>query len=269
MRRTQKTFGALLLVYFLIALLVMPPWTTTVQAAYSFVNQAYCFSGDDETCASSAGSGAIDTTGVDLIVACLAINDSPAESSPTFVDNKSNTFTRITDAVSTGGSDDTRSALYYVQAPSVGSGHTFTYDANALNFPSMIIWTFSGSVSSPLDQQAQDGAATDTINVGPVTPSENNELLVTCLTHKDVDVGAPSIDDGFTGTASIQHIHDAFLGIGMARKIHTTAGTEEPTWTVTADEERLASIIATFKTAGGAAATCVPLFTLLGITFGC
>ncbi len=69
---------------------------------------------------SSATTSGIDTSVVDFLFVAVAFDPG---TDPTLSDNKGNTWTALT-TVSTGGAPSL--VVFYVQAPSVGTGHTFT-----------------------------------------------------------------------------------------------------------------------------------------------
>src|SRR5262245_28996896 len=81
------------------------------------------------------------TAGADLIVIILSKYQSPSANNPT--DNKGNSYTPLT--FRHNANSDATVRIFYKQAPSVGSGHTFTTDNNS--FVSMHVLAFSGSVA--------------------------------------------------------------------------------------------------------------------------
>ena len=189
----------------------------------------------------SVTTSGIDTTGATLIVLAVNAFADPAGSG-TLSDSKGNTWTGLTTYNSFSA---LFIRLYYCASPTVGSGHTFTWASTGQN-PGICVQAYSGAAtSSPLDQQS--GASGDN-QPGSVTPSENNEVLVTALT---IFGSVSSVDSGFT-------ISDSFVGtafatdMGIAYKIQTTAGAENVTWNGGAGESTSACNIATFKAAAAA-----------------
>jgi hypothetical protein len=167
----------------------------------------------------SAGgtSAAIDTTGMNLIVAAIQ-----TAGTMNFSDSKSNTWTALTQRTEPVLSWATR--LYYCSNPTVGTGHTFsTTSANV----SMYVASWSGGhASSQFGAESGSNAA----QPGNMIPSEDNCLFVTSAINLFADDYA--IDSSFTiiyengdneAAASV-------VGGGMAYKIQTTAGAENPTW---------------------------------------
>jgi hypothetical protein len=195
----------------------------------------------------SVTSNAIDTTGANLIVVSVGFYNGTSPT-PTLTDSKSNTWSGLTARV--GGSITNR--LFYCFGGTVGSGHTFTL-SDASIFPGMCVAAFSGSVSSPIDQENGAGSASGSTQApGSVTPSENNELIIAGLGHDDNSAGAVSINGGFTAITSAWLTGNA-EGCGLAYLIQTTATAANPTWDVTNSAAAgIAASIATFKAADAA-----------------
>lgn len=181
----------------------------------------------------------IDTTGADLLVV------STSGGAETLTDSKSNTWTPIT-AYGPGGATPV-SELWYVRGGSVGAAHTFT--ANVGGFSIVAVSAFSGSAISPLDQETGGftGAGTTSRQNGLITPSENNELIVSMLSLSG-DTSNTAIDSGFTLTDSMDAIAFVEYGGAMAYIIQTTAAAVDPTWSWTSSQKN-SGAVATFKAA--------------------
>lgn len=190
--------------------------------------------------ANDVTTAGVNTTGATLIVLIVATNAGVAAPTPT--DSKSNTWTSLT-AQESGGI--LRVQLWYCASPVVGSGHTFSV-SSGFSLPSIDALAFSGAAASPFDQQ--NGAVNffaSTLQPGSVTPSENNELLVTGFASSQVD--ASSIDSSFTLQENVALTGNHYSA-SAAYKIQTSAGAENPTWTASGNG-RVAAAIATFKAA--------------------
>jgi hypothetical protein len=176
---------------------------------------------------------AIDTTGADLIV--IVQNFNLGNSSSTMVDSKSNTYTL---AIGTGTIPDT--CVWYVQAPTVGTGHTFSGHSST-GFFDFSVQAWQGSRASPLDQ-INHGSGTGTATTGSITPTINKELLIAGVTTiPGVGGTSNSIDSGFTVNASGE-----FWGT-MAYFVQTTAAAINPTWSNTTGSTALETAIVSFK----------------------
>jgi hypothetical protein len=149
--------------------------------------------------------------------------------------------------------------MYYAANPTVGTGHTFT-NSGAFNYSSICAAAFSGvKTTSPFDQQNGAGASSTTLATGSVTPSENNELVVTHLSFSGA--GLPtSINGGFTETNDVEFGSGNNYGSTMAYLVQTTATAANPTWTRT-NSSPMSARIATFK----ASATSVKTFNGLAV----
>lgn len=202
--------------------------------------------------ASASGSqnvttGSIDTTGANLIV--IAACTYNLGSGPTVTDSKSNTWAPLTKYQLANA---TTLRLYYCENPTVGSGHTFTV-STSLDYPSVCVAAFSGvKTSSSFDvENGTANASSSTIATGSVTPSEDNELVITGFCFGNT--GTASIDNGFTITGQKQYNSSVNMGGALAYKIQTTAAAVNPTWTISGSPFQLATGIATFKAAAAAA----------------
>lgn len=197
----------------------------------------------------SVTTGSIDTTGADLLVLIASVDW--AVSTPTISDSKGNTWTRIVQGTSSGA---LRCDIWYSIPTSVGSGHTFT-QSDTSSFGAIAVSAYSGSNASPVDQSnTGDGnAGANSIQVNGVTPTQDNELVITGLAAGTAGTGY-SIDESLTKDASVNGAAAQHYGVAIASIIQTTATLKDPTWTVT-NNTQLAAAIATFKvpaTASGA-----------------
>jgi hypothetical protein len=199
---------------------------------------AFVFSASKGGNTETATSDAVDTTGATLIVVATS-HFSPT---PTLSDSKGNTWTALT----TYGPGSYEVKMYYCVSPTVGSGHTFTL-AGANTYPTFTVLGFSGgSLSSPFDQQnGATGSSFDTVQPGSITPTQDNELVVTALSGALSGTPA-SIDSGFSTPVQIANGSGAIFN-AIAYKIQTTAAAVNPTWSVSATASTGAAAIASFK----------------------
>ncbi len=194
--------------------------------------------------ANSNVTGNINTVGASLIT-CSA---SSFVVVPTLTDNQSNTWTELTRQTNPFNGDVT--SIYYVVSPATSATHTVTLAALA-GQPSVqcIAWTGT-KLASPFD--VQNGATTNTASslaTGSVTPSENNEIVVTGLTCTTCT--AEMIDSGFTIQATSAWVSGKGLEGAIGYIIQTTAGAVNPTWSWTT-ANRANDVVATFKSGAGA-----------------
>lgn len=196
-----------------------------------------------------AMTGNIDTSGADLIV--LGVASYVGNSAPTISDSKTNTWTALTkQSTGSGGSIQ----LYYVQAPTVGTGHNFT-TSGAGSYSGVVVAAFSGSQASPFDveQGATTGSVTS-IAPGSITPTTTTTLMLCGVqTNLNTDFGsAATIDSSFVITDRVSSVPALSYAFGLAYKIKTDANAENPTWSWTSTYEATCRIAAFKAAAGGA-----------------
>lgn len=193
-------------------------------------------------------TGAIDTTGADLIV----VGYGSAAGGYTVADSKSNTWSALTTQTD-GATISTR--ISYCQAPTVGSGHTFTVGAGGW-FGTVFVACFSGSAASPFDAETgadSGGSGSTTKAPGSITPAAAGELFIVTT---GTNGGAPaySIDLGFTITDSAGLVGGNSYGGAMAYLINSGSTAQNPTYTQAA-ANYIPVRMATFKAAAGGGAT--------------
>jgi hypothetical protein len=187
----------------------------------------------------------IDTTGANFIIA--AVVHVEGTTFQAFTDTKGNTWTALTEyGTSTGFGGYLK--FYYCLNPTVGTGHGFTWTGITVA-GSMAVAAYSGvKTTSAFDvQNGASSASATTIQPGSVTPSINDELVVTAVCTF-ATFTAPTIDGGFTRRQYVSG-GGSFFDVAIADLIQTTATAANPTWTPPGSAERRAANIATFKKA--------------------
>lgn len=166
-------------------------------------------------------SSGVNTSGADLLAAFVTYWHNAA--APSFSDSYGNTWVPILTEVNANGE---RGSLYYVANPTVGSSHTISV-SNAGNSGGATFAAFSGAHATPLDQASSDGGT----QPGSVTPSENNELLVSAFGAGDGAAPGPfTPDGGFTVTDYIDYVFFGTEPNALAYLIQTTAAAANPSW---------------------------------------
>lgn len=190
-------------------------------------------------------SGAFNTTGANLIVLGLCAADVAIG---TISDSKGNTWAPLTKYVD--AFTDRWFQFFYCEAPTVGSGHTFSVSGTGTH-PSITMSAWSGGTTSSFDVEsgAANGFATS-VQPGSVTPSAANELIITGF--QTDDSVTPSVDSGFTITDAPIQTGFGWSGQTMAYLIETTATAKNPTWS-TPNNTRNIAAIAAFKAAAAGA----------------
>lgn len=196
-------------------------------------------------------TSSIDTTGATLLVAHVSSFAVTAE--PTLTDSKGNTWIGLTAQVEGGTS---RSRLFYAANPSVGTGHTFTLtDPGGNIFAGLEVQAWSGaSITLPFDVENGGTQSSGTsLATGSVTPSVNNELVVTGAHIHTTGSGTISIDSGFSISDQDQGgAVPARFASAMAYLVQSTAGAVNPSWSWSTTTSAAATI-ATFKAATASA----------------
>lgn len=231
--------------------ILMILWSQTSWATITLISN---------TCAASTGgtgvsvtTSAINTTGATLIVISVSYLQTTGVALPT--DSAGNTWTGLTGQEVSG---NTSNILFYKTNPTTSATQTFT-ENHSNNFPSICVFAFSGTLlSSPFDvQNGSHSTSTATLATGSVTPSLNNELLITGFGVSNAG-STMSINSGYTIPAGGQVAGAASnaYGTAMAYLVQGTASSSNPTWTNSASGD-LASTIATFKSSASSSAILI------------
>ena len=223
------------------------------EAAISLVTTVSA--GGDAVSNSTTTWPAANCTGANFLVACPTSYNQPGCGSGSVVTDSVGTNTWI--AISTASllSQNRDICLWYVQNANVGSAMTFTFTtATNPDFIGITAACYSGvATTNAFDVQSSSAHAVGTLTPKPgaVTPSINNELIVTCLGYNNAGTYS-SIDSGFT--KEVDNVAKGLQRSYYADLIQGSAAQVSPTWTMTGSADRNVSVIATFKpsiTGGG------------------
>lgn len=191
-------------------------------------------------------SGAIDTTGANLLIA--SVSWYPAAGADVtiteFSDSKGNTWTPL-NLAGIINSSVSANRLFYCVPTSVGSGHTFTVTETG-SYASISVLALSGMSATPFDQQAQnDSPASTSIQPGSITASQANAVLVTGLSFSTS--GTISINSSFVTPVTVDYVPGNGLGSSISWRIDTSASATNPTWSTTGSSTWLAASMASFE----------------------
>ncbi len=193
---------------------------------------AYVIDAEAESGGNVATTGAVDTTGANLIILATS-NDTGAAA---VSDSKSNTWTPVANEVGVAP----RVRLFYCFNPTTDAAHTFSNDpAGSGGFPAIAMAAFSGAVTSPLDQHSEASGA----QPGSITPSEDNELVITAGIHSAT--ASQSVSSPFDAHQTANLIGSTGYALALAYEIQTTATARNPTWSGSASGQF--TVIASFK----------------------
>lgn len=203
-------------------------------------------------------TGAIDTTGANLIVVSVIGDGNPG--TLTVSDNKGNTYTPLTRQVQ----DPKFAQLFYVLNPTVGSGHTFTATGSVDIFCAIGVQAFSGAASYDQESGSGNGGIETTIQPGSLTPPADGVLFVVVMADQG-ESGVHSINQSFIETMDFAENTSA-AGGGMSYLIQGTAGAQNPTYTVTGGPIARAARMATFLADTGVVGpVAVPIMSRIGV----
>lgn len=197
-----------------------------------------------------SGSGAavtsptVATTGCSMIV--VVVTDYQAVSVGSVSDSRGNTYALVRNA---NDGAVARVLIFVYYGTNGGGSQTVTYTGGGTCYPSINVIVVSGSVasSSALDQQNGVGSsAVTSLSPGSVTPSEDNEIIITGVNFWTGT--SPSVNSGFTITNTQAYSVGVSFGGGAAYKIQTTAAAVNPTWSWSTGSSS-AALQATFKKA--------------------
>lgn len=181
--------------------------------------------------ASSGGANVttagINTAGATLLVAVIGFLSAGGRTM-SLTDSNSNTWSQLTQNDGTLANQ-----TYYAVNPTVGAGHTFTgTNGGTTAYGSLCVAAFSGVVTTtPFDQSngAQNASST-TQQPGSITPSANNELVVTTL-ENNTPLNTLTINGSYSITDQVTAVGGNTVGSGLAYWVQTTATATNPTWT--------------------------------------
>lgn len=221
-----------------------PSWALIASSTYTVAGS---------TGADTVTTPGITTTGANFIVAVVTYYDGGTFSN--FQDSKGNTWTKRTVYTDTNATA-AHVVQYYVVNPTVGSGHTFTAWCTACA-PGIAIHAFSGVNTSPFDVENGTGTtiSTSRLQPGAVTPSQDNELIITGPLTNGGGAPAMTINAGFTTDPGISYTGNHFTtDIGYIINGAGTSGIAvNPDWTDgNGPDTRFVSNIATYKVAAAA-----------------
>ena len=195
--------------------------------------------------ATGGTSGSIDTTGADFLVASVPYFSNAFIIDASYIsDSKGNMWNQLGDYSS---ASEAPIRLFYVENPSLGSGHTFTVSTPGVNsFPSPDFYAFSGmATSSVFDVGKENGAHTSgggPLSTGSITPSVNNALIFTGLACGNGTPG--SVTPTMTSTTTEAFGATDYYQQGSASAIN-------PSWSWTGGSQGGSVAVAAFKPAGG------------------
>jgi len=192
---------------------------------------------------SGAGVNTFTISGLNTSAANLIVIEVSGFSgvTPTVSSSPANTWTpltRRTDASSNSAQ------LFYCSSCAVSASQSFTLTGTGM-FASMFVQAWSGGDTSPFDQQNQGAITFTSLQPGSVTPTVDNEIVVTGMVIDATNT--LSINSSFTISDQLNNVGGVSKGGGMASIVQGAKAAVNPTWSWSTSANAIA-VIATFKT---------------------
>lgn len=171
------------------------------------------------TNAADVTSDPLNTTGANLLVA--VVSDWNAGPAGTLTDNKSNTWHPLTAYTSTGP----RLRAYWSTPTSVGTGHTISFTGWNVSVAFAALANVNGGFDAEVGDIGTGGFA---VKGGPITPSEDDSLIITA--HGSLGRDA-RVDSSFFNMVFVPGSAQA-VEVSLACLVLPHAETVDPTWTI-------------------------------------
>lgn len=209
---------------------------------------------------------AVNTSGASLLVVVLSLF-TDIDGTYAVNDSYSNTWSPLTPY---GGSNagDYDVKIFYVENPTVGSGHTFsTATASGLQYPVLCAAAFSGTVTSGVfDKENGHGNSSSTTSEAnsSLTPTNANSLVVTGVVLRGFsDSQTFSLNGGFTKQESQSASAGNSVSGALGYLVQSSAAASAPTWSWT-NSDASAVTQAVFISAGGGGGSDQPMMRRWG-----
>jgi hypothetical protein len=137
--------------------------------------------------------------------------------------------------------------MYYCYNPTAPNGQTFKC-AGTANYGCIHVVGFTGSASSPLDQQNGSGTVKN-FQPGSITPTQNGTLVITGFKYYDAGGGSATVTSPFTAGLldAVPAVSGTNFGGGIAYYVQATAAALNPTWSEGGSPSDYVADIASFK----------------------
>jgi len=179
-------------------------------------------------------TGAIDTTGADLLVIVFGCTQYASRlSSGNISDSKSNSWT----VLNIRDTDEHAVAIAYCKPTSVGTNHTVIADAQiGFTYGSLAFMAFSGTIASNVLDTSTGSTTTGT--PGSITPASSGELFITGVAANKSHAAAPTLGGIFTDV--VNHYSASAEAFGAAYSISSSASAVNPSWSIGEGSEMVA-----------------------------
>lgn len=236
--------------------IISPSWATVVCTHH----------GAAQTPTLSGGSGAStnigNTTGDTLLVVVVIENSgsvTPTDSTDGCA-SPCNTWVAVPNTAQTA---TIASKQWYVKNPTVGTNHTIVAPNTNLAVAVAAIACSGTDTTANADQSTSANSVGNPINPGSITPTVDNEVVVT--SHGG-NSSTFSIDSPYTITDSLNFVAGQAYAVALAYNVQTTAGATNPAWSYGSNGSVNHAHISSYKaSSGGGGAILPPMRSLLGV----
>lgn len=238
-----------------ITLLFVALWAAPSQAAIALVGA--CTSKGSAAAGNAVTSDAIDITGANLVTVAVSHTIGAIGA---ITDTLGTTYGAA--KLTTGAT--TEEITWFAAAVTGGAAFQVTLGAQANSYQTIFVCGWSGVANATVDQSTgtASGSGLTTLSSGAVTPSENNELVLSGAAFSGVIV-TPTVNGGFTSPPLTDGLNVTNTVGGISYLIQTSAASANPAWSWT-NSVRPSVNILTFK-ATAAAATGGHTLSTLGV----
>ena len=167
---------------------------------------------------------AISTVGANMLAVCAA-GSAGNQTAPT--DSLNNVWVMARTQKEDG---DTQVTLWYALGATVGASHTFTANGRG---PALAVMAFANVSSGPDQQNSSQAGSGTPFSTGSVTPTNDNELVVSCLSGYPSGITWSANAPMTTGDAVLYSGgYNGGVGVASAYQIQITAAGVNPSWNV-------------------------------------
>jgi hypothetical protein len=225
--------------------------------AYGVIAHTVKQAGADHT---TVTTDPLNTTSADSLFVVVSDFTSGTPMASWLTDSAGNSFGLLS-GTSQENTANTRIRVYYAKDSQTGASHTFTYTAagGLQVYPTILVLACSGGHLTAITDQ-ENGLTTggaSSLATGSITPSEDNELVVTGVSS--LDGGTMTAPSGFTLADQGPYMSgNGGIGGALAYKIQTTAAAVNPSWGFSSSTEASA-FVASFHAAAGVTPPAAPI----------
>lgn len=228
------------------AVVLLALWAVPCQAAIALVGA--CTSKGSAGAGNAVQSDAIDITGANLVTVAVA---HAIGAIGAITDTLGTTYGAA--KLTTGAT--TEEVTWFAAAVTGGAAFQVTLGAQANSYQTIFVCGWSGVANATVDQSTgtTSGSGLTTLSSGAVTPSENNELVLSGAAFSGV-ITSVTVNGGFSSPPLTDGANVTNTVGGISYLIQTSAASANPAWSWTGSQRPSVNIL-TFKAAAAAGGT--------------